>query len=273
MKKNKLIWTLSIGILIVLIIIEIFPIFWIILNSFKSYGDIVYYPPKFIFKPIIDNYIYAITKTNFLYRIMDSFIITFISVFIAIFAGSLAAYGIIRLKVGGYGFLLLIISSRMLPGIALLIPLFTIFMSFGIKNTYITLILTYSTLSLSFIIWQMSSFLKEIPKEIEEAAIIDGCNLWQVFFKVIMPISKPGLTAVGIFSFLGIWNEFLFASIFSSANIMTAPVAAAAFVTDRIIPWGPMASACVMTLIPSFIFILIVQKQMVEGLTMGAVKG
>ena len=253
--------------------VTIFPIYWIISNSFKSYQDIRFYPPNFIFSPTIENYINALHKSNFLYRIKDSFIISFISVAVAVLFGSMAAYGIMRLKVGGHGFLLLIISSRMLPGIALIIPLFIMYNAIKFFNSYVTLIITYVTLMLSFIIWQMSSFLKEVPKEIEEAAIIDGCNYWQVFYKIIIPISRPGLTAVTIFSFLWVWNEFLFSSILSDSQVQTAPVAVTSFITDRLIPWGPMAAACTMTLTPAFVLVLIIQKQMIQGLTMGSVKG
>lgn len=273
MKGKKFTTTIIVFSLVIFLIIEIFPIYWILTNSFKGYKDIVFYPPKFIFNPSLENYFQAIQRNNFLYSIRDSAIIAIISVALAVLFGSMAAYGIARLKVGGTGFLMFIISSRMLPIIVLVLPLYIIFTNLKLIDTYYSLIVSYTTFSLSFVIWQMISFLKEVPKEIEEAAIIDGCNLWQVFFRVVLPISKPGLIAVAIFSFLGAWNEYLLASIFTGSKVLTAPVASSLFIIDRYVPWGPMAAASTMTIIPAFIFILIVQKQMVKGLTMGAVKG
>lgn len=269
-KLNLIIITILI---ILFLIFEIFPIYWIISNSFKNYKDIAFYPPKFIFTPTFSNYIDAIQRSNFLFAIRDSAIVSFSSVILAVLFGSMAAYGIARLKVGGTGLLIFIISSRMLPIIVLILPLYIIFTKLKLIDTYYSLIISYTTFLLSFVIWQMISFLKEVPKEIEEAAIIDGCNYWQIFFKIILPISKPGLIAVSIFSFLGAWNDYLFASILTGSKVLTAPVASSLFIVDRIIPWGAMSAASTMTMLPTLIFILVVQKQMVKGLTMGAVKG
>ncbi|MCL5987263.1 MAG: carbohydrate ABC transporter permease [Actinobacteria bacterium] len=271
--RHRLIIVLIGIILAILLVMEFFPIYWIITNSFKGYKDIAFYPPKFIFSPTFDNYKVALFDRGFFKNIVNSLIVSIISVVVAVLFGSMAAYGIIRLKVGGHGFLLFIISSRMLPIIVLVLPLYIIFKNLRLIDTYYSLIIVYTTFLLSFIIWQMTSFLKEVPVEMEEAAIVDGCNLWQVFFRIVLPISKPGLTAVAIFSFLGAWNEYLFASILCGSKITTAPVAASLFIVERYIPWGPLASASTLTLLPAFAFILIVQKQMVQGLTMGALKG
>ena len=273
MKISKINLFIIIVLLIIFLLFEIFPIFWIITNSFKDYKDIAFYPPKFIYNPSLENYKSAIQRSNFLYNIRDSAIVSISSVLIAVLFGSMAAYGIARLKVGGTGLLLFIISSRMLPIIVLILPLYIVFTKLKLIDTYYSLIISYTTFLLSFVIWQMISFLKEVPKEIEEAAIIDGCNYWQIFFRIILPISKPGLVAVAIFSFLGAWNDYLFAAILTGSKVQTAPVAASLFIIDRFIPWGPMAAASTMTLLPAFILILIVQKQMVKGLAMGAVKG
>jgi len=273
MKLNKFLLFLTIIIILVFLIFELFPIYWIIANSFKSYKDIVFFPPKFVFKPTFDNYLTAIAKNNFLSAILSSAIVAFISVTIGVFVGTMAAYAIVRLKVGGRKILIYAISSRMIPPVLLLLPLYIIFSKIKLLDTYYVLIITYSTLLLSFTIWQMSSFLKELPREMEEAAIIDGCNNWQIFFKIILPVSRPGLTAVAIFSFLWAWNDFIFSSILTGHNVLTAPVANTYFIVDYFIPWGPMTAASTLIMIPAFIFILIVQKQMVRGLTMGAVKG
>lgn len=273
MKYNKYWNAVIIFVVLIFLLFEIFPIYWIISNSFKSYKDITFFPPKFIFKPTFKNYIYAVQKNNFLSAILDSAVIAFTCVAISVFVGSLAAYGIVRLKIGGRWLLMYSVSSRMIPPILLLLPLFIIFSRLRLIDSYFVLIITYSTLLLSFTIWQMSSFLKEIPRDIEEAAIIDGCSIWKVFFRIVLPMSRPGLTAVAIFSFLWAWNDFIFASILVGHDVITAPVANTYFIVDFVIPWGPMTAASTLIMIPAFIFILIVQKQMVQGLTMGALKG
>jgi multiple sugar transport system permease protein len=280
MKSNKLAKVIIIVIVVIFLLIELFPIFWIFLNSFKGYQDIAFYPPKFIFEPTLDNYISpneltpgAFRKAGFVKAIMNSAIISFSSVFIAVIVGSMAAFAIARLKMGGNGMLLVVISARMLPAIVLLLPLYLIYTRLNLLDTYVSLIITYTTFLLSFVIWQMVSFLKGIPMEIEESAIVDGCNLWQRYYRIIMPLAAPGLAAVGIFSFLGAWNEYLYASILTVKDITTAPVAASQFVLDKMIPWGGLSAAASITLLPAFIFILIVQKQMVAGLTLGSVKG
>jgi len=280
MKSNKLVKSIIVVIVLIFLILEIFPIFWIFLNSFKGYKDIAFYPPKFIFKPSLENYISpneltpgAFRKSGFVKAITNSAIISFSSVFISVIIGSMAAFAIARLKIGGHGMLLVVISARMLPAIVLLLPLYLIYAKLNILDTYACLIVTYTTFLLSFVIWQMVSFLKGIPIEIEESAIVDGCNLWQRYYRIVMPLAAPGLAAVGIFSFLGAWNEYLYASILTIKDITTAPVAASQFVLDKMIPWGGLSAAASITLLPAFIFVLIIQKQMVAGLTMGSIKG
>jgi len=263
--------------LVLFLLFEIFPIIWIFLNSIKPNFDINSVPLKiFDFKPVFQNYITAAVQSQFLTKILNSAIIAIPSVIISLFFGTMAAYGIVRLKVGGSTLLMAVITTRMLPTIVLILPLFVIFKNLGLSSTHLGLIFIYTTFLLSFVIWQMSSFLKGIPIEIEEAAIIDGCNKWQIFFKIILPLSKAGLIAVGIFCFLGAWNEYLFASILGGTKVTTAPVAITHTIyggVERGLSWGIMSSASIITLAPAFLLILIIQKQMVEGLTMGAVKG
>ncbi len=280
MKSNKLVKVIIIVIVVIFLLLEIFPIFWIFLNSFKGYQDIAFYPPKFIFEPTLDNYTStnrltpgAFNRPGVVKAVMNSAIISFSSVAIALIVGSMAAFAIARLKMGGHGMLLVVISSRMLPGIVLLLPLYLIYTKLDLLDTYTVLIVTYTSFLLSFVIWQMVSFLKGIPIEIEEAAIVDGCNLWQRYYRIIMPLAAPGLAAVGIFSFLAAWNEYLFASILTIRDVTTAPVAQTQFLLDKIIPWGGLSAVGSIILLPAFIFILIAQKQMVAGLTMGSVKG
>ena len=213
MKTNKAVNLIMIVIVLLFLLFEMFPIVWIILNSFKNYKDIVFFPPKLFFVPTFENYINAFQKNNFLFSMLDSIIIALSSVCISVFVGCMTAYGIVRLKVGGSKLLFFTVSSRMIPPILFLLPMFIIFSRLKIMDTYFVLILVYSTLLLSFVVWQMSSFLKDIPIEIEEAAIVDGCSKWGVFFRIILPISRPGLTAVGIFAFLFAWNDYIFASI------------------------------------------------------------
>lgn len=271
-KEKKYVSILFIIIIVFVLIIEVFPIYWIFTNAFKSYKEIAFYPPTFIFKPSFENFIDIFQRRDFLKVLFNSLLISSASVFFSVWFGSMAAFALVRLKFGGNTLLFFLISSRMLPLIILLIPIYMIFTEFHLRDSYIGLISIYTTFTMSFTVWQMVSFFKSIPRGLEEAAIIDGCNLWQVYYKIILPISMPGLVAVAIFSYFGAYNEFLFASILTGKKIMTIPIFLSGFLFDRSIPWGPMSAASVMAMIPIMLIVFLLQKQIISGLIAGAIK-
>lgn len=161
---------------------------------------------------------------------------------------------------------------RMFPPIAMVVPMFLVFRFINLLHTHWTLIIVYTVMNLPFAIWLMIGFFQDVPKEIDDAALVDGCNIWQTLWKVNVPAVAPGLVAAAILSIIFAWNEFLFAVILAGGNAKTLPVAVAGYITDRAIFWGPMSAASVVALIPILIFALFVQRYLVRGLTLGAIK-
>ena len=166
-----------------------------------------------------------------------------------------------------------ILSLRMAPPIAFVIPYYIIFSTFKLLDTQLAVSITHTTFILPFLIWLTRSYIAEVPKELDEAAKIDGCSTLGVLSKVILPIVAPGLIATTIISIIFSWNEFMFAMILTGTEARTLPVAIAGFQTDRAIWWGQMAAALTLGTLPVLVFAMIVQRHLVKGLTFGAVKG
>ena len=179
---------------------------------------------------------------------------------------------VFRHRLGGTPFRFFLLAMRTLPAIAIVIPIYTMFRELRLLDTYWALILVYPVYMTPLVAWIMVGFFREIPREMEEAALIDGCSQWGLFWRVVVPVAAPGLVAVAILNFIGGWNEFLFALILTSRDIQTTPVAAAGFSTNKGILWGEMAAVGVTASIPVIVFALIVQKRLVRGLTLGAVQ-
>jgi len=164
------------------------------------------------------------------------------------------------------------LSLRMLPPMATVIPFFILARLTGILDTHLVLILSYMTFNIPFTIWMMRGFFEEIPREIEEAALVDGCSHWQVLIKIILPLSMTGLTATAIFCVIQSWNEFAFALFLTGVNARTLPTTVTFFLSVTGVIWGEMAAVGVVTALPVLVFAMLVQKHMIRGLTFGAVK-
>lgn len=271
-KKNSILTIIKYILIISVVIIFIFPFYWIIATSLKTRLDINNPTPTFLFKPTFKNYIDAFKKANFAKNIVDSILVSFGSVILSLLLGIPAAYGIARFKVGGKNFSFWILSTRMIPPVAVALPLYILFRNFKLLDTHMGLIFVYTLFNISYVVWMMSGFIKDIPVELDESAMIDGCNTWKTLLKIIIPIVRPGLVATSIFSLIISWNEFLMALILSAMRVRTLPVAIATFVTDREILWGQMTAAGVMAIIPVIIFSFLIQNHLVRGLTLGAMK-
>ena len=166
-----------------------------------------------------------------------------------------------------------ILSVRMFPPIATIIPIFLLFNKLGLIDTRLGLMLLYIAFNLPFAIWIMRSFFDEIPSELDDAAMVDGCSPWQAFARIILPLAAPGLSATAIFCMMFSWNEFLFAMIISRAQTQTLPVGVMGFITQRGVLWGEMSAAATIIMTPMIIFTFLIQRYLIRGLTFGAVKG
>lgn len=260
-----------------------FPIFWMILTSFKSSGDILVSPPRWVFTPTLDNYVYAFQSANFTQYIRNTVIVALGSTVIVVPTAALASYGFARYNTGGGNLMFFILTTRMMPAIAVVLPFFLIFKTVGgtdIGNTLQlgldqlgTLVVSYTIFNMPFAIWLMHSFFQDIPAELEDSARLDGYGRLQVLRRVVLPLATPGIAVTTIFCVLFSWNEYLFASILTRSEAKTITVGVGDFWTQQGVLWGPLSAAAVVCVIPMILFALMLQRYIVRGLTFGAVRG
>ncbi len=270
-----------------------FPVLWSYLNSFKPPEQIFDLPPKLIFAPTLHNYAVvfglqvgaeaegvsqtqeATGAASQLPRyFLNSLVVSIGTTLCSMAIGCLAAYSLARFQFRAKRYMLLgILLVRMVPAVVLVIPIYTLWRAAGLLDTHAGLILAYLSFNLPFVIWMMRGFFVDIPIEIEEAALIDGCSRLQALVKVIVPLAAPGMAATSIFALLLGWNEFLFAVLLTADKAKTLTPAILNYVTDRAILWGNLYAAASIVLLPVLIFSLSVQKHLARGLTGGAVKG
>ena len=271
------------ALIVVILTVTLFPIAWLITTSFKPADDIMVSPPRFVFKPTLDNYVYALQKANFAHFIENTLYVAVVSTVIVIVLSSLASYSFARYNPGGGNILFFILTTKMFPAIAVVLPYFLIFKEIG--DTAVgkaigvgldrqgALIVSYTMFNLPFAIWLMVSFFQDIPRELEDSARLDGYNRLQVLWRVVLPLAAPGIAVTAIFCLLFSWNEFLFAYILTRDVARTITVGVESFFTLRGILWGPVAAAATISVAPMLVFVLILQRYMVRGLTFGAVRG
>lgn len=261
--------------------IFLFPSVWLILTSLRIGGEINATPPVWIPRQLtLEHYQRVLTgyggytRAPFLNYLFNSLLITVSSTSIVLIIGTLASFSFARHKFKWHNAIFFsILLVRVIPGIALSLPLLILFSKVGLVDTKVGLILTYVTVNAPFIVWLMEGFFNEIPRELNEAALMDGCSYWQSFTKVDLPLARPGLAVSGMFAFLLSWNEFPIALILcSSLQSRTVPVGLWDFVHQFSIEWGPLTAAGTMSLFPIVLFTFLVQKHIVKGLTFGAIK-
>jgi multiple sugar transport system permease protein len=254
----------------------LFPFYWLINVSLKtgtalSESDII--PPS----PTLENYDSIFKNENFTSALKNSVIITTITTLLALIVGSFAAYALARLRFPRkFLILAVILSISTFPPIAIAAPIFQLWNDFGLYDTRIGLIIPYLTFALPLAIYILTSFFKEIPKELEEAALVDGATYFQAFRKVVLPLAAPGLVTAGLLTAFFVWNEFLLAvTLTSSPDAFTVPVSVANFTGSQKfeVPLGTISAASVVITIPLVLAVIIFQKRIVAGMTAGAVKG
>ena len=206
-------------------------------------------------------------------RLLDSIIIAVGSTILTIIVATLASYALSRMRFGGqHHFVFWILSTRMMPPVAIAIPMFFIYKQFGLLDTHIGMILVHALMNIPLAVLLLKSFFDDIPLEIDEAALIDGASRWLIFRKIVAPMAIGGVAATAVLCFIFSWTEFLFALTLTQTGIKTVPVVSSTFVTSTGTAWGNMAALGVGAMIPAFIFILMVQKNLVRGLTLGSLK-
>jgi len=259
--------------LFLFLIWTIFPIYWMMSMSLKEKTDILSIPPKWFFLPVLKNYLVVLQRGEFLRGFYNSTFIGLLTTVFSLVVGVPAAYILSRFKFPGRNNIeFWVLSTRMMPSVVVLIPYFLFFRRINMMDTPWAVIIMHTIIGLPLVIWFMRGFFVEIPTALEEAALVDGCSLFGAFRKIILPTSITGIFSVGILAFLFSWNELLIALILTSYNSKTAPVTVYNFISFQEIAWGPLTAAGVIVLIPVIVFIMLVQKNLVRGLTFGAVK-
>ena len=263
--------------LVVSLVGVLFPLYWLFISAFKLEQDYRAYPPVFFPKELtLDSFIEVFTQNQLLENLINSAIIATVTTVITLLIGSMAAYAVQRGPLGRRTknlFGLWFMVQKMYPAIATEIPVYLVMRSLKLIDTLTAMIIMNTSFNLPLVIWLMMGFFEQVPYELEESAMLDGSNFVHRFFRVILPITKPGLVASAILTFTATWNEFLFAVILSINKAKTLPVVIAGFITDRGLAWGPMAATSLVTLLPVVVLTLLVQKDFVKGMAMGAVKG
>lgn len=261
---------------VLLCLIFLFPVFWMVLSSFKLPKDIFTTPPVLFFEPTLETYRSYIERADIMRRMANTVIVATGAGLVSIVTGAMAGYALARIRIRGAAtFGVLILMSRGVPPIALAVPMFLVARKMGLTDKHITLILAYCTFLIPYVMWLMRGFFQGLPKELEEAAMLDGCTRFGAFFKIIVPISLPGLLSTLIFCVILAWEELLFALVLTNRNASTIPVAIAGIAGDTVngANWGALTAVGTMTVVPVVIFALLVQKWLIKGLADGATKG
>ncbi|MCV3209952.1 carbohydrate ABC transporter permease [Mesorhizobium sp. YC-39] len=260
----------------VIVLVAVFPFYYAIITSLKSGSALfeVDYWPKMI---SFSNYRSVFTEGSFLRNLLNSLFVSSAVVVISLFLGVTAAYALARIRFRGRSALLFIILSvSMFPQVAVLAGLFELIRTLGLYNSLFALIFSYMIFTLPFTVWVLTAFVRDLPIELEEAAILDGATPWIIITRVFLPLMWPALAATGLLAFIGAWNEFLFALTFTSNNEQrTVPVVIALLSgsSQFEIPWGNIMAASVIVTVPLVILVLIFQRKIIAGLTAGGVKG
>lgn len=262
--------------IVIFIVIYLTPIYWLVMTSFKPSDEMFSWPPKLVPSTLVaKHYADVFQNRSLFWYVKNSLIISISSVFLAMVIGCLAAYSFAKfswLEKIRKNILLWIISLRIMPPIAISVPIYLIFVRFHLVDVYHGVILAYIFLNLPFITWLMYVFFRGVPSEIEEAAMIDGCSKIKLLLKITLPLTKPALVTVLLLTFITAWNEFLFAVKLTMFNTRTIPVLMSGFVIDRGLLWGQICAVATISLIPVIIIAFFVQRYIVTGLTFGAMR-
>jgi N,N'-diacetylchitobiose transport system permease protein len=260
---------------IVFSLVMIFPVYWVINTAFKPSSEVLQSTPTFFpTHPTLDNFISAVKAPHFLQSITNGLIVTVAAVLSALVVGFLAALAIARFRFyGRRALILVILAVQLVPLLALIIPLFRMLQGPGLTNSLTGVSLVYLVLLLPYTVWTLRGFISGIPRELDEAALIDGCSRFQTFWRIILPLTGPGLVATSVYGFIQAWNEYIIINTLNGQDKQNSMAWLLQFQTTHGTAWGPLMAGAIISSIPVVIFFLIIQRNIATGLTAGAVKG
>jgi len=264
---------LSFGVSGALLVATLFPVLWLMQISLKTDVEAMRMPPAIFFVPTLDNYA-AIFQGRFARSFLNSLVVSLSTTLVGMLLGVPAAYALSRASFGrSQGLALWVLATRMAPPIAFAIPFFLAYRWLGLIDTLSGLLIIYLTFNLSLVMWMMRTFFDGIPRSLEEAAAIDGAGPLQVFYRITLPLSGPGLATTAIFCFVFSWNDFFYALVLTRSRALMAPVAIVNFMNYEGWEWGKIGAAATMIMLPVVLFALAVRRYLIRGLTAGALKG
>jgi multiple sugar transport system permease protein len=244
---------------------------WMLSLSLKNEIDNIAYPPVFIpSEPTLANYAQVFETGSFPRYLLNSILVTGGATLLALLVGVPAGYGIAKAK--AYRLAVLVLIARITPNLSYLIPLFIMFQFLGLTGTLYPLVITHLVITVPIVVWVMIGFFETLPPDLEEAALIDGCTLWQSFRYIALPLARPGIVVAAILAFIFSWNNFIFGVVLAGRETRTLPVAVYNVLTFEQISWGPLAAAALLVTLPVLVLTVVIQREIVTGLTAGGVK-
>jgi multiple sugar transport system permease protein len=259
--------------LLLVLLVCVFPFYWMVAASFKQPAAILSSTPQFLFEPTLQNYVDAFGKFDILKSLKNSLFVALVTVALSLVLGAPAAYAIARFEFKGKRDIWFwFISNRMLSPIVVALPFFLIARNLKLLDSPWALILIYLTFNVPIVVWICADQFRNIPKELDEAATLEGYNSFAIFWKIGLPLAAPALAVSAIFSFIFSWNELLYALILTRSEAKTAPVVATSFMSGYELPWGQIMATGTLVALPVIVFSMIVSRQLVRGLTAGAIK-
>ena len=260
-----------IGLFILFVLV---PLYWVVITSIKPSNDYLTVPPVwFPAEPTIVHYTAALFSYRGLQGLVNSLIIASISTVLSAILGTMMAYSLARFNTGGQHLAFWVLSQRFLPPVAIILPIFLLFRSWGLYDTRIGLIIAYTFMTLPISVWMMYAYFRQLPRSLEEAALVDGLSRWQTMWMVAVPLAAPGIAAASVFVFIAVWTEFFFALVLTSRHAFTLPTVFRAFLGFQGAQYGEACALATTSLVPSIILGMLVQRHLVRGLTLGALRG
>jgi len=265
---------LRIAFLALWVLFVLAPLYWVFVTSIKPSDDYLAVPPVwFPSDPTMVHYTAALFAYQGLTGLINSIIVSVSATVLSVIVGTLMAYSLARFNTGGQHLSFWVLSQRFLPPIAIILPLFLNYRLLGLQDTHLGLILAYTVFTLPVSVWMMFAYFRQMPRSLEEAALVDGCTRWTAFWRVAVPLAAPGVVAAAVFTFIACWTEFFFALVLTSRNAFTLPTVFRAFLSFQGAQYGEASALAIVSLVPSIILGVLVQKHLVRGLTLGALRG
>jgi multiple sugar transport system permease protein len=262
---------LMVGLFVVFVLV---PLYWVIITSIKPSKDYLTVPPVwFPADPTLVHYTAALFSYRGLQGLINSLIISSAATLLSAAMGTMMAYSLARFRTGGQHLAFWVLSQRFLPPVAIVLPIFLLFRGWGLYDTHIGLILAYTFMTLPLSVWMMYAYFRQLPKSLEDAALVDGLSRWQAFWMVAVPLAAPGVAAAAVFVFIAVWTEFFFALILTSRYAFTLPTVFRAFLGFQGAQYGEACALATTSLVPSIFLGMLVQRHLVRGLTLGALRG